>query len=60
MEEKNNTLIISIVGAVAVFICGFYIGNNNGQNKIFNEAVKRDVGEWVIQADGKPTFRFKK
>ncbi len=61
MSDENTTvLIISVVGALTIFICGYYIGNRFGKSSVFAEAVKHEVGEWVIQADGKPEFRFKK
>lgn len=59
-DEIIGLTIISIVAALSIFTCGYFIGSNKGKNQIQFQAVQENVGEWVIQADGKPTFRFKK
>jgi|688.fasta_scaffold2414572_1 hypothetical protein len=58
-DEKTGIIIISLIAAIGFFLCGSYFGYNKGKNDIYYQAVQKGVGEWVIQADGKPTFRFK-
>ncbi len=53
-------LIISLVAAIVILSLGSYIGYNKGRQDTYAEAVKLNIGEWVIMTDGKPEFRFKK